>query len=102
MTTKRTTHRSTKGRKLYAVRDKAGKFKDVQTYKRAHSRDLRTRSREECAEKVGVLIDAARWLRIATQPAKRRAAIAMVCAASAAADAAIAKAVKARTRKVAA
>ena len=98
MTTKRTTHRSTAGKKLYAVRGKDGRFKDLQTYKRAHSRDLRTRSREECAEKVGVLIDAARWLRIATQPAKRRAAIELVCAASAAADVAIAKAVKARAR----
>lgn len=33
---KRTTHRSSKGTKLYAVRDKSGKFKDIQTYKRAH------------------------------------------------------------------
>ncbi|MBX9778311.1 MAG: hypothetical protein K2Y71_28355 [Xanthobacteraceae bacterium] len=38
---KRTTHRSSKGTKLYAVRDKSGKFKDIQTYKRAHSADLR-------------------------------------------------------------
>lgn len=38
---KRTTHRSSKGTKLYAKRDKSGKFKDIQTYKRAHSADLR-------------------------------------------------------------
>jgi hypothetical protein len=38
---KRTTHRSSKGTKLYAVRDKEGKFKDIQTYKRAHAADLR-------------------------------------------------------------
>ncbi|MCC6888384.1 MAG: hypothetical protein IT536_07620 [Hyphomicrobiales bacterium] len=38
---KRTTHRSSKGTKLYAVRDKSGKFKDIQTYKRAHAADLR-------------------------------------------------------------
>ena len=38
---KRTTHRSKKGSKLYAKRDKAGKFKDIQTYKRAHAADLR-------------------------------------------------------------
>lgn len=38
---KRTTHRSSKGTKLYAVRDKKGKFKDIQSYKRAHSADLR-------------------------------------------------------------
>lgn len=40
---KRTTHRSSKGAKLYAVRDKKGQFKDIQTYKRAHSADLRKR-----------------------------------------------------------
>jgi hypothetical protein len=38
---KRTTHRSSSGKKLYAVRDKKGKFKDIQSYKRAHSADLR-------------------------------------------------------------
>ena len=38
---KRTTHRSSSGKKLYAVRDKKGKFKDIQTYKRANSADLR-------------------------------------------------------------
>jgi hypothetical protein len=31
---KRTTHRSTAGKKLYAVRDAEGKFHDVETYKR--------------------------------------------------------------------
>jgi len=38
---KRTTHRTSRGAKLYAVRVKGGKFKDIQTYKRAHSADLR-------------------------------------------------------------
>ena len=38
---KRTTHRSSTGKKLYAVRDKQGRFKDIQTYKRAHAADLR-------------------------------------------------------------
>ena len=42
---KRTTHRSSKGTKLYAVRDKEGRFKDIQTYKRAHAADLRTKAR---------------------------------------------------------
>ena len=37
----RTTHRSSKGKKLYAKRDKKGKFKDIQTYQRAHAADLR-------------------------------------------------------------
>ena len=46
---KRTTHRSSKGTKLYAVRDKSGKFKDIQTYKRAHTADLRRKSKAELA-----------------------------------------------------
>jgi hypothetical protein len=44
---KRTTHRSSKGTKLYAVRDKKGRFKDIQTYKRAHSTDIRRKSKKE-------------------------------------------------------
>jgi DNA-binding protein HU-beta len=43
MATKRTTHRSTSGKKLYAVRDEKGRFVDIQTYQRAHSADLRKR-----------------------------------------------------------
>jgi uncharacterized protein YjhX (UPF0386 family) len=43
----RTTHRSTKGKKLYAVRDKSGRFKDIQTYARAHAADLRKKSKKE-------------------------------------------------------
>ena len=31
-----TTHRSVAGKKLYAVRDASGRFKDIQTYERAH------------------------------------------------------------------
>jgi len=43
----RTTHRSSKGTKLYAVRDKKGRFKDIQTFKRAHGADLRHKSKKE-------------------------------------------------------
>ena len=43
----RTTHRSTSGKKLYAVRDKQGRFKDIQTYKRAHGQDIKRRSKKE-------------------------------------------------------
>jgi hypothetical protein len=43
----RTTHRSSTGTKLYAVRDSKGRFKDIQTYKRAHSADLRKKSKKE-------------------------------------------------------
>jgi hypothetical protein len=45
--TKRTTHRSVSGTKLYAVRDKLGRFKDIQTYKRAHSQDIKRKSKKE-------------------------------------------------------
>jgi hypothetical protein len=44
---KRTTHRSSKGTKLYAKRDKSGKFKDIQTYKRAHSADIKKKAKKE-------------------------------------------------------
>lgn len=47
MPTKRTTHRSSSGKKLYAVRDSRGRFKDIQTYKRAHTADIRRKSRAE-------------------------------------------------------
>ncbi len=38
---KRTTHRSSTGKKLYAVRDKTGRFKDIQQYGRAHAMDIK-------------------------------------------------------------
>ena len=47
----RTTHRSTGGKKLYAVRDKSGKFEDIQTYKRASQLDQKKRSKAEMAAK---------------------------------------------------
>jgi hypothetical protein len=37
---RRTTHRSKAGKKLYAVRDSKGRFKDIQTYERAQRADL--------------------------------------------------------------
>jgi hypothetical protein len=52
MPSKRTTHRSSKGTKLYAVRDKEGKFKDIQTYKRAHAADIRKSSKAEATGKA--------------------------------------------------
>jgi hypothetical protein len=45
MATRRTTMRSRSGTKLYAVRDKSGKFKDIQSYKKAHAADLRQTSK---------------------------------------------------------
>lgn len=47
MAAKRTTHRSSKGTKLYAVRDAKGQFKDIQTYKRAHGQDVKRKGRGE-------------------------------------------------------
>jgi uncharacterized protein YjhX (UPF0386 family) len=50
---RRTTHRSSKGKKLYAVRDASGRFKDIQTYERAHRADLAHTSRAEAAKRKG-------------------------------------------------
>jgi uncharacterized protein YjhX (UPF0386 family) len=44
---RRTTHRSVSGTKLYAVRDSKGRFVDIQTYKRAHSQDMKRKSKKE-------------------------------------------------------
>lgn len=44
---RRTTHRSASGKKLYAVRDAKGRFKDIQTYERAHRADLKRRGQRE-------------------------------------------------------
>jgi hypothetical protein len=52
MATKRTTQRSSSGKKLYAVRDADGKFKDMQTYKRAQSADMRKKSKKEIKAKA--------------------------------------------------
>ena len=46
---KRTTHRSVAGKKLYAVRDSKGRFRDIQTYERAHRADLAHKSKAEKA-----------------------------------------------------
>jgi len=44
---RRTTLRSSKGKKLYAVRNADGSFQDIQTYARAHAADLRRTSKAE-------------------------------------------------------
>lgn len=53
---KRTTHRSRKGKKIYAVRDKRGRFKDIQTYKRAHAADLKRKARSEKAGGIAAAV----------------------------------------------
>jgi hypothetical protein len=44
---KRTEMRSSAGKKLYAFRDEKGEFTDIQTYQRAHSADMRQKSKAE-------------------------------------------------------
>jgi hypothetical protein len=47
----RTTHRSNSGKKLYAVRNKKGQVKDIQSYKDAHGRDVKRTSKTEKVRK---------------------------------------------------
>lgn len=49
MPARRTVLRSSKGKKLYAVRDAEGRFKDIQQYSRAHAADIRRKSKAEVA-----------------------------------------------------
>jgi hypothetical protein len=44
---RRTVMYSSGGKKLYAVRDKSGKFKDIQQYSRAHAMDIKKGSDAE-------------------------------------------------------
>jgi hypothetical protein len=44
---RRTTHRSSTETKLYAVRDAKGRFKDIQTFKRAHGADIKRKGKRE-------------------------------------------------------
>ena len=43
----RTTQRSRSAKKLYPVRDNQGRFKDIQSYKRAHGQDIKRHSKNE-------------------------------------------------------
>jgi hypothetical protein len=48
---KRTTHRSTAGKKLYAVRDSKGQITDIQTFERSHAADIARTSKAETSAK---------------------------------------------------
>jgi DNA-binding protein HU-beta len=50
-TAKRTVLYSSAGKKLYAKRDAGGKFKDIQSYQRAHAADLKRKSSDEAPRK---------------------------------------------------
>ena len=54
MPVKRTVMRSSKGTKLYAVRDSKGRFKGIQSYKKAHSLDIKRKSKAETAKATKV------------------------------------------------
>lgn len=43
----RDTYRTSTGNKMYAVRDRYGRFKDIQSYRRAHGQDVRRKARGE-------------------------------------------------------
>jgi hypothetical protein len=48
---RRTVMYSSKGKKLYAKRDAGGKFKDIQSYQRAHAADMaRSSAAEDAAQ----------------------------------------------------
>lgn len=49
---RRTVMYSSAGKKLYAKRDASGKFKDIQSYQRAHAADLSRTSAAEAAAKA--------------------------------------------------
>lgn len=65
----RTIHRSSKGTKLYAVRDADGQFEDIQTFKRAHGADIKRKSKAE-----GVAKKAAKKAAKKKAPARKKAA----------------------------
>ena len=50
MPIKRTVLRSSKGKKLYAVRDAKGRFKNIQSYKKSHAMDIKRKSKAELAK----------------------------------------------------
>lgn len=63
---KRTTHRSSAGKKLYAVRAADGSFKDIQTFERAHAMDIKKSAKAEVKKKTGK--------KAAKKPAAKKAA----------------------------
>jgi hypothetical protein len=69
---RRTTHRSTSGKKLYAVRDSEGRFRDIQTFERAHGQDLARRSKAETARKEKRVKKKGARKKTARKPARRK------------------------------
>ena len=77
MPSHRTTHRSSAGKKLYAVRNADGTFQDIQTYERAHRADMAHKSSAErvtAARKAAKKKAPARKKAAKKAPARKRAA----------------------------
>ena len=87
-TRKRTTMYSRGGKKLYAVRNADGSFKDIQSYARAHRMDMARKSQAELDAAAGSAMKAVK--KAAKKVAKKAAA----------AKKAITRAVKKAVRKV--
>ena len=73
MAQRRTTHRSAKGTKLYAVRKADGTFDDIQTYKRAHAADLRASATDETSAKSKTALAAKSAKKMPGKPAAKSA-----------------------------
>lgn len=59
---KRATHRSTKGPKLYALGGMKSRLKDIQTYEKAHERDMKRKHEEtEAARRGGTAWTSVTW-----------------------------------------
>ncbi|MCX6553849.1 MAG: hypothetical protein NTZ12_02360 [Candidatus Aminicenantes bacterium] len=72
MPIKRTVMRSSKGTKLYAVRDSKGRFKDIQSYKKSHSMDIKRKSKAEAAKTKTKVKAKAKTVKKAKPKAKAR------------------------------
>jgi DNA-binding protein HU-beta len=68
---KRTVLYSSAGKKLYAKRDAGGKFKDIQSYQRAHAADLKRTAKDEAPRKPAAKAKAA----VAKKAAPAKAAV---------------------------
>lgn len=44
---KKASHHSASGKNLYAIRDRRSRFKDIHTYKIAHSQDMKRKNKKE-------------------------------------------------------
>jgi hypothetical protein len=71
---RRTTHRSSSGKKVYAKRNRKGQIKDVQSYKRASAADQRRRAKVEGKKRKKVARKAAKSTRSAKKAAPRKVA----------------------------